>query len=98
MLVFRLALIASAATLAASPVAVAPAAAAAKPDEATVAEAIRLLDIDGFDDEATRTTELAVGVQLAALVDQIQKQFGDAIPADFVEQLRTTVHDHVLGR
>ena len=96
MLVIRFALIASAAALAASPLSGAPAGTASKPDEATVAEAIRLLDVDGFDEEATRTTELMIGLQLAALVDQVQKQFGDTVPADFLEELRKAVHDNLM--
>lgn len=94
MLYFRLIPAACAASLAVSALA---APAATKPDLATVAEAVRLLDTDGFDEDAVRSTELITGVQLAAMVDQLQKQFGDTVPADFVDQLRTTVHDHVLG-
>lgn len=72
-------------------------ASASKPDESTIAEAVRLLDTDGFDDSAMHSVDLTIGLVLAGMVDQLQKQFGDALPADFVEQLRTTIHDHALG-
>jgi hypothetical protein len=69
----------------------------AKPDAATVAEAMRLLDTDGFDENAIHSTDLVMGISLAAMVDQLHKQFGDALPEDFVEQLRTTIHDYAMA-
>lgn len=94
-------LLAAAAAAAASPPAAvprapAPAAQATKPDEATVAEAIRLLDTDKFDESAMRSTDLVMGVILAGMVDGLHKQYGDELPADFVDQLRTTVHDYAV--
>jgi hypothetical protein len=68
-----------------------------KPDEATVAEAIRLLDTDGFDESAMRSIDLTMGIVLAGMVDQLHKQYGDALPSDFVEQLRTTIHDYAVA-
>jgi hypothetical protein len=77
--------------------AVPPTAEASKPDEATVAEAVRLLDVDGFDDDMMHSTDLVMGVSLAAMVDQMHKQYGDALPADFMDQLRRTIHDHAMA-
>jgi len=80
-------------------VATAPAAVrVAKPDEATVAEAIRLLDTDGFDESAVRSADLAVGVLLASMVERIQKRYGEQAPLDLVEQLKTTIHDFTISK
>ena len=70
----------------------------AKPDEATIAEAMRLLDTDGFDEGAVRSADLAVGVLLASMVEGIQKRFGEEAPQDLVEQLRTTIHDFTISK
>jgi hypothetical protein len=70
---------------------------APKPDEATVAEAVRLLDLDGFDENMMHSTDLMMGVSLAAMIDQLQKQYGDALPADFIDQLKKTIHDHAMS-
>jgi len=67
------------------------------PDEATVTEAVRLLDADGFDENAMRSTELMIGVSLAAMVEALQRQFGDKAPQDLVEQVKTTIHDHAMA-
>lgn len=75
----------------------APAARTSKPDPATVAEAIRLLDADQFDDNAMRSIDLVMGVVLAGMVDGLHKQYGDTLPDDFVEQLRTTIHDYAVA-
>lgn len=88
---FLAALAAPASSVSAPPVQI------AKPNRAAVAEAIRLLDADGFDEAAMRSTDLMLGVELAAMVDQLQKQYGDGLPSDFVEQLRTTIHDHAMA-
>jgi hypothetical protein len=69
---------------------------AGKPDEATVGEAIRLLDGDGFDENAMRSIDLVMGVTMAGMVDQLHKRYGDQLPGDLVEQLRTTVHDYAV--
>lgn len=84
---------------AATPVHVIPPVApqAAKPDPATVAEAVRLLDADEFDKTAVRSTELMVGLSLANMVSQMQKMYGDKMPADLVGQVRTVIHDYAMS-
>ena len=69
--------------------------AAAQPDAATVAEAMRYLDAVDFDGNAMRTTELVVGTSLAAMVDGLRKQFGD-VPEDLISQIKTAVRDHAM--
>lgn len=81
-----------------SPTAPAVAAHAAKPDKATIAEAIRLLDTDDFDENAVRSADLAVGVLLASMVEGIQKQYGEEAPLELVEQLRATIHDFTIAK
>lgn len=73
-----------------------PSTPAPKPDEATVAEAVRLLDADGFDESIMRSTELTVGMSTAGMTAQLQKQFGDALPSDLMDQVRSTMHDHAM--
>ena len=81
-----------------SPTTPAEAAQAAKPDGATIAEAIRLLDTDDFDKNAVRSADLAVGVLLASMVEGIQKRYGEEAPLELVEQLRATIHDFTIAK
>lgn len=83
-----------------------PAAAAAPPppavrtapaDPAAVTEAMLLLEQDGFEEEAIRSTDQTLELTLAAMVDQIQKQAGEEVPADFFEQLRKVMRDHAAA-
>ena len=70
---------------------------ASKPSEAVVAAAIRLLDADHFDEEMVRATDLMMGVSIAAMVKQLREQFGDNLPEDLLEEVKTTVHDHAMA-
>jgi hypothetical protein len=67
-----------------------------KPDDATVAEAIQLLNVEKFDETAMHSIDLVMGVILAGMVDGLHKQYGDDLPGDFVDQLRTTIHDYAV--
>jgi hypothetical protein len=58
---------------------------------------MRLLDVDGFDESAMRSTDLMIGVSLAGMVEGIQKQLGEETPQDLVDQLRTTIHDFTIS-
>lgn len=71
---------------------------AAKPDEATVAEAIKLLDTDQFDEQTIRSADLTIGVMLASMIDGLQKRTGGQVPQDLVLQLRTTIHDFTISK
>jgi len=67
-----------------------------KVDSAALAEAIRLLDADGFEESLMRSTDLMVGLTLSGMVENLHKEFGDDVPDDFVEQLRTLIRDHAM--
>src|SRR5947199_7933259 len=99
-----IAAVSASAQLAAAPVVVAPAPPAAaaavhasKADAATVAAAVQLLDGDGFDAQMMHSTDLMVGVSIAGMTDGLRKQFGDGLPNDFLDELRTTMHDHAMA-
>jgi hypothetical protein len=68
-----------------------------KPNDAVVAAAIRLLDADHFDEEMVRATDLMMGVSIAAMVKQLRDQFGDKLPEDLLDEVKTTVHDHAMA-
>ncbi|MGZ2412136.1 hypothetical protein ACUXST_001557 [Sphingomonas sp. F9_3S_D5_B_2] len=89
-------LTATAAAPAASSVRHANAKGAPHPDEATIAEAMRYLDLVEFEKNALRSTELTLGASFAAMADALHKRFGDKVPEDLLEQMRITVHDHAL--
>lgn len=67
-----------------------------QPDPATVGEAMRYLDAADFEASVTRTSELVVGATLAAMVDNLHKRFGDQVPAELIDQLKTAIHDHAM--
>jgi hypothetical protein len=70
---------------------------AAKPspaDPATVAEAMLLIEQEGFEEETIRTADTGLELSLAAMADQIQKKTGEAVPEDFYAQLRQLLRDH----
>ena len=72
-----------------------PAAAQAAPaDPATLAEAIRLLDAEGFEEGILRSTEMHLELVLAAMTEQIQQQTKEAVPEDLLEQVRQAVREH----
>jgi hypothetical protein len=79
----------------APPAAPAPAVQAASVDPARVAEAIRLLDAQGFEQESLRTGEMALELMLASLTQQIQKQTRQPLPEEFLEKWRQTMRDHL---
>ena len=66
-------------------------------DPATLAEAVRLLDAEGFEQEAVRSSELGLEAGMAAMTEQIQKTLGDSVPADFLAQLRQIMRDHSMA-
>lgn len=76
------------------PVTVAPVAQTAV-DAATLAEALRLLDSQGFDEEALRSSELGLEAGMAAMTEQLHKTLGDALPAEFVAQMREVMREHM---
>ncbi len=79
------------------PVVALPDAPPKKLDPAAVAEAIRYLDVQDFDKEIARTTQLAIDVTLAGMVERIQKNSGDEVPEEFIAELKTTMRDHELS-
>lgn len=92
--------LAAGSALTAAPAQSAPAhspARASKPNEPVVAAAIRLLDADRFDEEMVRATDLMMGVSIASMVKQLRNQFGDQLPEDLLEEVKTTVHDHAMA-
>ena len=70
---------------------------AARPDPAAVAEATRMLDEQQFEENLIRSTNLMMGVSLASMVEQLNKQFGKDLPQDLVDQLRTMIQDHAMA-
>lgn len=75
-------------------VSAAPVEQAAAVDPATLAEAVRLLDAEGFDQEAIRSSELGLEAGMAAMTEQIHKTLGDSVPAEFLAELRQIMRDH----
>lgn len=71
---------------------------AVQPDPARVAAATRLLDADDFENQTIRSSELSVGLLLAAMVEGIRKRSGEQVPADLTEQVRKTIHDFTLTK
>lgn len=63
-------------------------------DPAALAEAVRLLDAEGFDQEAIRSSELGLEAAMAAMTEQIHKSLGDSVPAEFLAELRQIMRDH----
>jgi len=68
-----------------------------KPAGAVVKAALRLLDADHFDEEMLRATDLMMGVSIAAMTKQLRSQFGDKLPEDLLEEVKTAVHDHAMA-
>lgn len=67
-----------------------------QPDPATVAEAMRYLDAGQFDANAMRVTELMMGASTAAMEDSLHKQFGENVPEELINQVKTALHDHAM--
>lgn len=78
-----------------SPVTVAPVEQEAPVDPAILAEAVRLLDAGGFEQDALRSSELGLEASMAAMTEQLRKTLGDALPTDFLEQMRQVMRDHM---
>ena len=72
-----------------------PPAARAPVDPARVAEAIRLLDAEGFEQETLRAAEMGLELMLASLTEQIQKRTSEPIPEEFLKKWRQTMRDHM---
>ena len=66
----------------------------AQADPAAVAEALHLMEEEGFEEEALRTSEMTLELVMATMAEQIQKRTNEPIPADFLAQLQTTIRDH----
>ena len=73
----------------------APVIQAAPVDPARVAEAIRLLDAQGFEKESLQTAEMGLELMLASLTEQIQKRTSEPVPEDFLQKWRQTMRDHL---
>ena len=67
-----------------------------KLDPETIAEATRLLDAEGFEQELIRSSELAVDTMSVGMVERMQKASDEQIPADFIAQLKQAMHDHAV--
>jgi hypothetical protein len=67
---------------------------AVKADSAALAEAIRLLDQEKFEEETVRSAEAAMELMLASMSSQIQRRTSEPVPEDFLEQLRQTMREH----
>lgn len=63
-------------------------------DAGIVEEAALLLEEEGFEEQLLRSTALNVEAMVAVMASNIQKQTGEALPKDFLEQLRTLLLDH----
>lgn len=97
MFVLFLAALAAAAPSAQSPSPAPSTAKTAPVDPAAVAEALLLIEQEGFEEESIRSADTALELSLAAMADQIQKKTGEPVPADFYEQLRQLLRDHTTG-
>ena len=63
-------------------------------DPARLAEAVRLLDAEGFEANVLRSSELELEAALAGMTEQLQKMLGDAIPVNLLADMRQTMRDH----
>jgi len=88
------ALMAASAPAGLPPAATAPAVQPAPIDSARIAEALRLLDAQGFEQQVLDSSQMALEVMLAAMTEQIQKQTSAPVQEDFLEKLRQTMRDH----
>ena len=79
------------------PVIVLPDSPPKKLDPAAVAEALRYLVVQDFDKEIIRTSQLALDVTLAGMVERIQKNSGEELPEEFLAELKQTMRDHELN-
>ena len=76
-------------------VVIAPAAEAVAPvDPARLAEAVSLLDAEGFEQNVLRSSEMTLEASLAGMTEQLEKMLGDAVPVELVAQLRQAIRDH----
>ena len=65
-----------------------------KPDPALVAEAVRLLDAENFDEDAMHSAEVVLEAELATMTEQIHKMTAGPVPEDFLQQMRQILRDH----
>jgi hypothetical protein len=72
-----------------------PAVRTAPVDPARVAEAIRLLDAEGFEEQSLRSADMALELMLASVTEQIQKRTSAPVPEDFLEKWQQTMRDHM---
>lgn len=63
-------------------------------DPATIAEAVRLLDAEGFEQELLRSASTATEMMVASMASSLQKQTGQPLPEDFLKELRQIFLDH----
>jgi hypothetical protein len=71
-----------------------PASEAVPTDPATVAEAMRLLDEQGFEEQVLTSTQMSLEASMAGMTELIQKRLGEAVPEDFLGRLRQVMRDH----
>ena len=75
----------------AGPILAAPQSAA---DPARLAEAVRLLDAENFESAAIHSADVGTEAMLGVITEQLKKQFGEALPDDFVKKMRDTMRAH----
>lgn len=68
--------------------------AAATPDPARVEEAMRLLDAEDFEGATMRASDVSMEAALGVMSEQLKKQFGEALPDDFLDSMREIMRDH----
>lgn len=63
-------------------------------DPARIAEAMRLLDAENFESATMHSVDVGTEAMLGVLTEQLKKQFGEALPDDFVRKMRDTMRSH----
>lgn len=91
LIAFAAALLAPAAPAVSAPPAASSSAAV---DPAAIAEAMRLLDQEGFEDQVLQSSEMTLDLLLASMASDIQRRSGEPVPEDLFKELEQTIRDH----
>jgi predicted N-acetyltransferase YhbS len=86
-----------AAAVAAAPAAAvpaAPSAAVAPADAGRMAEAVRMLDAQGFEEQTREASELTMEALLVGITEMVQKQMNGEAPAELLATLKQTIRNH----
>jgi hypothetical protein len=82
-------------TAAVAPPAAAPAAVqSVTTDPETIAEALKFLEAEGFEEEITSASELSLEAAMVPMTAQIQQLTGGQAPNELIEEMRKVMREH----